>query len=819
MASAYMAAAQEPPLGVSFEFLRRFLDFPQMPASDPRIGKPVLDLIREAPGEYWSPLKKRYKGLSFPIEDHLDLPELKALAKELFISPSTVDVNELAKPGTWAKALNRPATSTADCCFFSVVKPDTFDGPTGPSCAYTELLQRSNALSDEGRPLVGPATYFVSHAWSYDFRAFARALMEFWEERPRDEVHRNCYFWIDIFSVDQHRASNGDFDSSFWETTFTEMIRTIGRTVVVLLPWSNPVPIRRIWCLWELFSTIETKSELWVAIPAEEEKLLDEACLLDCENVIKRIEIDAEHADATDPNDKLKISKTILTKHGTWDVINSRVHGAYMGVFLNQMSWYGEEIGGTPAFCQRLVEEKGALVDVAYRPVKAARKRTPVGHAAARGNIGILEMFYKLGTDLERLDPIRGFSPLHLATIHNKIACVQWLSLHVPLNAVGKFWKRTPLHLAVTYGHVEMVKCLVNLGARVDLVDSHGSTALALALRKDNEEGGRRELDEPLKQSWTSGNELKERRRMIAEFLQTINAPGVSLQQRINDACQDLDVERLEEFLLESNEDEAVVFNRPTTTSQESLLQSQLGHALGSLAVRAPDNLEPTEKMIARLLEGGAKPWDSVAMKSTGVLLVKEYSAFHLACFKGILPAVKLFSAYCKSINGFDLDALVNSRSFGDGGYTPLMYASQNDRLDVVEYLLEELNADVLLRVESGHCAGLTALGLARRNSPPGSTTYKFMIPESRARRRAVIERLLAAVQGMGETGAESHHGTPDPPEEENESMVGKQELMNLGFKEDAVDAAWEQSNNNFEAAIELLLSTTSDALNPQNQE
>ena len=101
----------------------------------------------------------------------------------------------------------------------------------------------------------------------------------------------------------------------------------------------------------------------------------------------------------------------------------------------------------------------------------------------------------------------------------------------------------------------------------------------------------------------------------------------------------------LEEFLLESNEDEAVVFNRPTTTSQESLLQSQLGHALGSLAVRAPDNLEPTEKMIARLLEGGAKPWDSVAMKSTGVLLVKEYSAFHLACFKGILPAVKLFSA------------------------------------------------------------------------------------------------------------------------------------------------------------------------------
>jgi len=67
--------------------------------------------------------------------------------------------------------------------------------------------------------------------------------------------------------------------------------------------------------------------------------------------------------------------------------------------------------------------------------------------------------------------------------------------------------------------------------------------------------------------------------------------------------------------------------------------------------------------------------------------------------------------------------------------------------------------------------------------------------------------------------GGGYHHGPPDPPEEENESMMGKLELMNLGLKEEDVNAACEQSNSNFEEVIELLPSTTWDALNPHNQE
>ena len=123
----------EPPLGVSFEFLRRFLDFPQLSATDARVGQPVLDLIRNAPGDYWSSIKRKFKGLPSPIQDLLDLAELKELAGELRITPTTDDVNELAKPDTWANALHRPANTTADVVMYAVVKPDTFGGGDKPS--------------------------------------------------------------------------------------------------------------------------------------------------------------------------------------------------------------------------------------------------------------------------------------------------------------------------------------------------------------------------------------------------------------------------------------------------------------------------------------------------------------------------------------------------------------------------------------------------------------------------------------------------------------------------------------------------------------
>jgi hypothetical protein len=122
------------------------------------------------------------------------------------------------------------------------------------------------------------------------------------------------YFWIDIFSVNQHVASAGQLSQDFWETTFTDMIASIGKTVVVMLPWSNPTPVTRIWCLWEIFSTIERGAELWIALPELEEKALSDAVVTDCQDAIRRVQIDAESAKATAPVDKERITQLILAQ-------------------------------------------------------------------------------------------------------------------------------------------------------------------------------------------------------------------------------------------------------------------------------------------------------------------------------------------------------------------------------------------------------------------------------------------------------------------------------------------------------------------------
>ena len=70
--------------------------------------------------------------------------------------------------------------------------------------------------------------------------------------------------WFDLFSNNQHKAPAREFH--WWQNTFQDSIRSIGKTVMVLAPWNNPVPLTRGWCIWELYSTITTSSEFDVAL-------------------------------------------------------------------------------------------------------------------------------------------------------------------------------------------------------------------------------------------------------------------------------------------------------------------------------------------------------------------------------------------------------------------------------------------------------------------------------------------------------------------------------------------------------------------------
>ena len=116
----------------------------------------------------------------------------------------------------------------------SIVK-DITKSDEGSGSSYCQKLLNN----DKTKALVGPATVFVSHAWKYNFAEFISALEARFVKEPE------ALLWIDIFSHNQHN----ELSSDEWITNFEEHIKRINRTVMIAMPWDNPIPFTRYYIL------------------------------------------------------------------------------------------------------------------------------------------------------------------------------------------------------------------------------------------------------------------------------------------------------------------------------------------------------------------------------------------------------------------------------------------------------------------------------------------------------------------------------------------------------------------------------------------
>ena len=96
------------------------------------------------------------------------------------------------------------------------IKPETKG--TG-NLFITQYINQCDALT--GKPLVQPATVFVSHAWRYSFYDLVVDVMEqhAWE-------HPDAYFWFDLFTNNQNALASKDFE--WFQTTFRQGVREVG---------------------------------------------------------------------------------------------------------------------------------------------------------------------------------------------------------------------------------------------------------------------------------------------------------------------------------------------------------------------------------------------------------------------------------------------------------------------------------------------------------------------------------------------------------------------------------------------------------------
>jgi len=194
-----------------------------------------------------------------------------------------------------------PNWTTTDVCVKRVL-PETKEAEK----AYYELAP--DETDEKGNPLIGRANYFCSHAWKYKFVNVVNALQVFCKNN--ELIPEETFFWFDLFINNQHLAPNLSY--KWWCGRFKEAIRSFGKVVLVLEPWTDPIPITRAWCLWEIFCTIDTGSEFNVAMCEEQHIDFKLRLVKNFEDIRTALSgIDARRADAWNKKDRDKIFAAI----------------------------------------------------------------------------------------------------------------------------------------------------------------------------------------------------------------------------------------------------------------------------------------------------------------------------------------------------------------------------------------------------------------------------------------------------------------------------------------------------------------------------
>ena len=229
-------------------------------------------------------------------------------------------------------------TTTQVCC--EIVKPAT----AVRNCAYVDLLvgqcqcddfpRRASADAGPlGQPLTGPATVFVSHAWSCKTLDVFQTMLAFVEQDVvNDQQQDQVFFWFDVFCNNQHGISSKPYE--WFGSTFKDRIASIGTVLQVMTPWDDPVPLKRAWCLWETFCALEmTDSEskyketrLVIRLPPNQRQAFLDAVGRNYHSVVTNAlaKIQAQHAEADKPEDRDNIFKA-MERSGGFDEVNAKV--------------------------------------------------------------------------------------------------------------------------------------------------------------------------------------------------------------------------------------------------------------------------------------------------------------------------------------------------------------------------------------------------------------------------------------------------------------------------------------------------------------
>lgn len=148
--------------------------------------------------------------------------------------------------------IEKKGLSTAEVCY-QIIVPSTAHSQLTYAESYHEAVDSS------------PSSCFVSHAWSYPFAVLVNTIARYEDRKSPGIGCENIggSYWIDIFSKNQWIVNSASTERELAAAVGSAHNQNGGSNgegasslLFVVHPWPEPAAIRRIWCLFEVFTAV-----------------------------------------------------------------------------------------------------------------------------------------------------------------------------------------------------------------------------------------------------------------------------------------------------------------------------------------------------------------------------------------------------------------------------------------------------------------------------------------------------------------------------------------------------------------------------------
>lgn len=158
------------------------------------------------------------------------------------------------------------------------IKPMTLLNKTTAKVSFCDLLRVENPSF-----MTDKATCFISHTWNYNFLDFIHIVQDHFQQRMIQNSNSNneIVLWIDIFCFNQHLP----FDANNFLQDLPSALLHIGHFLLVLAPWYDPIPLKRVWCIYEAYCastlTVTGKCTFSIAMSQTDSELFLKVNMID----------------------------------------------------------------------------------------------------------------------------------------------------------------------------------------------------------------------------------------------------------------------------------------------------------------------------------------------------------------------------------------------------------------------------------------------------------------------------------------------------------------------------------------------------------